>query len=512
MSKKEKKLSNSNDAAKLKADKHKRKQKNLMAGTIVVLALTIVSFVFVPALAGSAGASGSLVFGKYGNTPIKFEQGNYFSQQVESINSMYRDNLGSNGNMDFLRQLIWRSAFNQTIVRTAMLDDVESADAEVSSRKIDRAIVTTGIFNENGTFNEEAYMNTPGTRMKEIRDSLEEDLKVQTYYMDTLNNIQRSDKQIDFLLSMGSTEKNFSYASLPYSAYPVSKVTEYGKDNSDIFSRRDLNRITVYSSEKEALDILNKLDNGSSFDELARNMSKDSYSENGGSMGETHYYNLLTFLDKEQADEVFALATDSYTGVISTDNAYFIFQAAGSVIDADTADNEVIASIRTYMEREEVGMIEDYLVEQAQALSVKAQSSDLLTAAADMGLETGETGFIAPVYGNIPFIVNSPGNKTNDSLLSSAAFSDDFFQSAFSLKTPGEVSEPVILDRRVIVFSLLDEQEGFQYPEEYKPYIESQLTSELNQYKESQIQSVYLNSDKLKDNFDETFSRIFKES
>ncbi len=512
MSKNEKKLSNTSEAAKAKAEKHRKKQKNLMAGTIVVLAITIVSFVFVPALAGSGSTSGNLVFGKYGKTVIAYEQGNYFSQQVESINNMYRDSLGSNSNVDFLRQLIWRSAFNQTVVRTAMLDEVESAGAAVSSKKIDRAIVTSGIFDENGSFSEEAYMNTSGTRMKEIRDSLEEDLKVQTYYNDTLYSLQRSDKQIDFLLSLGSPEKNFSYATLPYSYYPVSEVARYGRENEELFSKMDLNRITVYTSEKEALDILNKLDSGISFDEVARNMSKDSYSENGGSMGETTFYSLLTFLEKEQAEEIFSLSQGSYTGVLSTDNAYFIFQSAGPSIPLDVDDADTLASIRTYMEREEVGMIEDYLMKQAEALTISAQTSGLLTAAADMGIETGETGFIAPVYGSVPFIINSPGNKTSDSLLSAAAYSDEFFEKAFGLKETGEISEPVILDRSVLVFSLLEEQEGFEYPEEYRSYIESQLISELNQYKEAEVQSVYLESDKLKDNFNATFNRIFSES
>ena len=512
MSNKEKKLSDFSDASKMKAAKHAKKQKNLMTGTIVVLALTIVSFVLVPALAGSGSNSGSLIFGKYNSTPITYEQGNYFAQQVESINSMYRDSMGSGNNVDFLRQLIWRSAFNQTIVRTAMLEEVASAGGGISSKKVDRTIVSSGMFNENGIFDEEAYMNTAGSRMKEIRDSIEEDLKVQLYYNDTLNNLQRSEKELDFLLSMGSKEKNFSYATLPYSYYPAEKVSQYGKENPSLFMRMNISRITVYTSRKEAQEILNKLDSGTSFDEVARNMSKDSYADNGGSMGETFYYNLLTYLSSEQADEVFSLSANTYSGILESDKAFFIFQSAGEKTTIDTDNSDFIGIIRTYMEREEIGMIEDYLSEQAEALAITAQTSNLVSAAAQLGLETGETGYIAPVFGNIPFIINSPGNKTGDSLLSSAAYSDDFFKKAFSLNEVGQVSEPVILDRSIIIFSLTGEQDGAEYPDEYRNYIESQLAGELNQYKESQIQSVYLKSDKLKDNFNSTFNRIFKES
>ena len=229
MSNKEKKLSTPKTTQEKKAEQHKKKQRNLMTGTIIILVITVISFVFVPAMAGSGSSGGSLVFGKYGNTPITFEQGNYFSQQVESINSMYRDSLGANSNVDFLRQLIWRSAFNQTVVRTAMLEEIDSAGAGVSSKKIDRAIVTSGMFDVNGTFDESAYMNTSGSRMKEIRESFQEDLRVQIFNEDTMYNLKRSDKQLDFLLAMGSPEKNFDYALYPYSAYPAARVSEYGK-------------------------------------------------------------------------------------------------------------------------------------------------------------------------------------------------------------------------------------------------------------------------------------------
>jgi peptidyl-prolyl cis-trans isomerase D len=513
MSKNEKKLSILKDTAKAKAEKHKKRQNNLMAGTVVILAITIISFVLVPALAGSAGGGGSFVFGRYGNTPITFEQGNYFAQQVESINNMYRDSLGENSNVEFLRQLIWRSAFTKTVVRTAVLDEIQSAGAGVSSRKIDRSIVNSGIFDVNGEFDEESYMNTSSARIKEIRDSMSEDLKVQLYYGDTMDNLQRSEKELDFLLSMGSIEKNFSYAVYPYSSYPAEKVSEYGKENAKLFQKLNLNRITVTTSEKDALDILNRLDGGSSFEEVATNMSQDSFAENGGSLGEVYYYNLLTYLSEEQTDEVFSLTQDSVSGLISTDNSYYIFQAAGSPIQLDTEDTEAIATIRAYMEQEEIGLIEDYLVGQAEALAAVSQSSDLTTVAAEQGVETGETGYIAPVYGNIPFITNGPGNKSGNSLLSSLAFSDDFFQKAFGLKTSGELSEPVILDRSVILFSLKGEKEGAGYPEEYRDYIKNyQLKNALNQYKESQIQAVFLDSDKLKDNFNATFNRIFAQS
>jgi hypothetical protein len=139
-------------------------------------------------------------------------------------------------------------------------------------------------------------------------------------------------------------------------------------------------------------------------------------------------------------------------------------------------------------------------------------TSNLSEAAAQFGSESGETGFIAPVYGSVPFIVNSPGNKKDSSLLSAAAFSDEFFEKVFVLKTPGETSQPMVLDRSVVVFSLLEEQKGFSYPDEYKDYIRTELGNELSQYKQSQLQKILMDSPMLNENFKSTYNRVFTES
>jgi len=491
---------------------HKNQQK-LMTGTIITLVFTIVSFVLVPAMAGSSGKQGNIIFGKYANKNITFQQGNYFSQQVESVNNMYRDSLGSNGNVDFLRQLIWRSAFNQTVVRTAILSEMEDSGVSVSSRAIDRGIVESGMFNTNGQFDEQAYLNTSATRLKEIRSTMKDDMTVQIYSIDTISNQKRSDSMMNFLLDMGNPEKNFTFARLPYSSFPDDQVRNYGSENTSLFESIDLKRITMKSSESEAAAVLKKLDSGEqSFEDLAKNFSKDTYAENGGAMGSTYKYTLLSFLNEDQAKTVMSLEGGKHSSLIGSDKNWYIFEAVSGAAKPDLTSESVISDIRTYMEREEVGIIEDYLMSKAEELAVAAHSSSLTEAAGQLGVETGETGFIAPVYGNVPFIINSPGNKKDNSLLSAAAFSDEFFDKVFVLKTPGETSQPFVLDKSVVVFSLAGSQKGSTYPEEYKDYIQSSLANELSQYKQSQLQAILLKSPKFKDNFNKAYNRLFPKS
>ena len=198
--------------------------------------------------------------------------------------------------------------------------------------------------------------------------------------------------------------------------------------------------------------------------------------------------------------------------VIENEGNWYIFQARESVIKPDYEDADTLVLIRSYMEREEMGIIEDYLIGQTEKMVQEAHNSSFEEAATLFGAERGETGFIAPVYGNVSFVTNSPGNKKEDSLLSAAAFSDEFFEKVFALNKVGEISSPMILDRSVVVFTLMAEQEGASYPEEYKTYIRSNLTNELARYKQDQEQAVFLNSPKLKNYFDKTYNKIFPES
>ncbi len=95
--------------------------------------------------------------------------------------------------------------------------------------------------------------------------------------------------------------------------------------------------------------------------------------------------------------------------------------------------------------------------------------------------------------------------QDKENTLNNLAYNDDFLQSAFSLKE-GEVSEPVIVNNAVLVVSLNSVSE----PEEsmsdlldsYYPYIVQQIN-------DSSLSSFYITSDKVSDNFNETFSKYF---
>ncbi len=67
----------------------KRGVKNpfLYGGTIVILIITVIAFVFIPSIGGGLGSSSAAPkFGSWSGKPITYTAGSYFANQVAQIN------------------------------------------------------------------------------------------------------------------------------------------------------------------------------------------------------------------------------------------------------------------------------------------------------------------------------------------------------------------------------------------------------------------------------------------
>ena len=65
------------------------KKTMLFIGSVIILILSAITFIFIPAMAQGAGQD-SLVFGKYGNKKIEYKQGSEFANAVANYTEMYR--------------------------------------------------------------------------------------------------------------------------------------------------------------------------------------------------------------------------------------------------------------------------------------------------------------------------------------------------------------------------------------------------------------------------------------
>jgi hypothetical protein len=226
-------------------------------------------------------------------------------------------------------------------------------------------------------------------------------------------------------------------------------------------------------------------------------------------MGWRYFYELAGFgRSDDDIRELFSLAPGDTSRVIEgpavADQAqsYSIFRCDETVRLPDFAKPDTLATVRLYMNMVERGQIEDYMEERAGAFRTKAQGSSFLSAALSSAKQVKETGFFPVNYGDSPFLKRVAQNNAE---LAAASYRDAFFSTAFSLK-PEEVSEPVILQDAIIVMQLLEEK---QPAGEETSVLDFYLPNIIRSYQEESLQSFIFNPVDLKDNFDQTFRRVY---
>ena len=492
----------------------KKQHKNIIIslGTILVLVLVIVAFILVPAMSQSSSSADELVFGKYGDSKIDYVAGNYFARQIEYINNVYRDTDTFSDNIEYKRQLVWQTAFNQAVIQKAMEDDLLKSGVTITENQIDKAMVERGPFQVDGKFNEEIYRNTNASVKFELRKRFNEELLREQYTTDVMYGVSRSDNLVDFIANIGTEEKSFNYAVFSADSIDDSFFATYASTNLANFSKASLNRITINSNEEDAIILRNRISNDEiSFKDAAIAESKDSYAAEGGNAGDLYFYELVDDLEAEEAaNEIFALGDDEISNVITTSYGWVIYQMVNSPKMADLSSTETLNDIKIYMSRNEKGLVEDHLVAKGIEYVNSIKDSDFLSAALSMNIENGTTDYFSINYGNNRMIPSSITNATQQNpAFSSAAFDELFLERLFALQNAGDISDPLVLGNNIIVAQLAGSQISDKIPEESMEYYKYQVESEISSYMQSDLQDLVLGSDLFENNFIMTYAKIF---
>ena len=477
------------------SEKNFNKHPVLYIFSAVILVIIVVTFIGAP-IAGNFGGGQRIVFGEYDGKKIEYYPGNYLSNQKDIL----AQNIDKNNSGDFQLKAyqVWRGAYERTILHVALLKEVLDSGYTASQDKIDTAIVKYGPYTVNGEFSTERYNSTSNMEKKQNRKYIEESVIKDQFINDYFYGKKTSTAEKEFVKKMASDERSFNIVKIPFSSYPDSEIEKFADENSDLFRSMSLSKITVLSGKKDAEKVYSIVrENPDSFADNAKNHSKDSYSANGGEMGNVFFYSLKTELkNSEDAEKVFSLAGGSLSPLLETNNGW-VFYKSNSPVIAKTETEKV----RNYMLRFELGKIEDYFTSEAEKIR---NSGNPISAALDKDYEVIKTESFPINYGNSMFF-KPVKVQDKDNSLSNLGYNDDFLQAAFSLDM-GEISDPVIVSNAVLLVA----PEAFSEPDRsmtdlldsYYPYIVQQIN-------DSSLSSYYINSDKVKDNFNETFSKYF---
>ena len=496
----------------------KRGVKNpfVYGGTIVILIITVIAFVFIPSIGGGLATSGSAPkFGSWDGKSITYTAGSYFANQVAQINDYLKQQGLSEQNFQLYAYQVWRMAFQSTAIRVGIMDAVQKSGFKVTDKGLDEAMAENAAFQQDGKFSIEKYNAMTMSARLALRASTKEDLLVRRYYED-LYSIAPSTAEIAFVASMAKPQRDISYAFIPLANYPAEDVAAWGNKNADLFRTLGISRITVTSSESDAKKILQQVkDNKLSFEDAAKSHSKDAYADKGGDAGTVPYYVFSEgFLVKDDAAKIAALKKGDISEVYKiADKAWAFFMINSELAAPDFSKQATLDEVRAYLNDKEKGTLESWAIAKANAIVGSIDAAQFQPAAKKAGLAVKSAG---------PFIINI-GNPTfyaynqqipllqtpfanSDPELQAAEQDEAFMTELFSL-AKGKVSKPLVVGDSVMIFSVNSDKEAtdddtamvkFAYP-----YFHQQAI-------DTQTRDTFLKSKKLKDDFNTVFFKIFK--
>jgi hypothetical protein len=476
----------------------------IFIGTIVILVIVIVAFVLVPAIVPNAEGFVDLTFGSYDKVPIAYVRGNYFAQ-VQSSYAQYMQSAIS-GNIQSLSQQIWRTAFEETVVRTAMLQEMKQAGYEAPPGLVDEEVAKIPEFQENGQFSAARYRRLDRTTQlsvwKDVRDSM-----IINRYSADLAGLRQSSREGPFISAMASTERSFDMAVFPLSSYPVSEISAFARDNAELFTSLRLSKITVSSGEREIRQILSAVQDGSqSFEEAARLHSQDAYAESGGDIGLRLAYELAQEIpDNAEREAVLTLTKGSLSPVVKVPTGWAFYRAEEDPLPADLEDSSMVEKVRTYLVEFERGRMDDWLIAEAESFITAAKERGFNAAIEEKSLTKRNFGPVPMNYGDVMLFKSLSSGSVSE--LSGAVSNENFWRIAFSTPLMSPSSPQIIGDNALVLFPL--EETGAE--ESALESIDSSYSSYwVNNTMNQSIRTSFLQSKKLKDNFYETYSKYFQ--
>ncbi len=514
-------ISNPDSAAETRKTSKKTPKRGIKnpfvyGGTIVILIITVIAFVFIPSLGGGMGSSGSAPkFGSWNGKPITYTAGSYFASQVAQINNYLRQQGLSEDNFQLYAYQVWNMAFQSAAIRTALLDTVEASGFRVTEKGLDEAIAELAEFQVDGKFSLEKYNSVTKAARLELRNTTKSDLLVRRYYED-LYTMAPSTAEIGFVAAMTKPQRSIAYTTLPLSSYPAEEVAAWAAQNADLFRSLELSRITITSSESDAKKVLTQVkENKLSFEDAAKSHSQDAYADKGGDAGSVFYYAFAEdFANKDDAAKVASLSKGAVSDVYSIgEKTWAFFRINGELAQPDFTKPATLEEARSYIFEKEKGRLESWAVAKAGAVASAADGAAFRTAAKKAGLEVKSAGPFIVNVGNPTFyaynqqipLLQTPFQNSDPAL--QAAEQDEAFMVELFSKAKNGVSKPLVVGDSVIVFTVTEDAEA---SDDDTAMVKFAYPYFLQQAVDAATRDSFLKSKKFKDEFNTTFFKVFQ--
>lgn len=471
-------------------------------GSILILVLAAISFIFIPAMVQSAGNE-IPPFGYYDKKPIEYKQGSYFTNLVQ----MYSDQVGS-ANVQNAYFDIFNSAFTGSVLNIAFSSAVEKSGYVVPDPQVDRAMLPY-FYDTNGVYSPKIFNDTPDSTKIELRNAMEDNLIFQRYTEDvfgsqteklgtyTMYGLKSPSAEKNFVSMMDTNKRGFSLASFSLLDYPDTEVAKWGESNKDLFTRYDMSVISV-ADATTAETVLGRIKNNELvFEDAVTEYSTNYYSGTDGKLTSAYKHQLQNILtDATSLTALQNLPAGQISEVMQTQNGYAIFKNNAAPTPADMTDADTLTAVRSHISANEKGIIEDYFLNIAKDFWTAASTSSFAEACTQFNITPVDIPPLALNYGNSPVLTSL---QAADGSMVNAEQNENFLKTIFSMKL-NEISSPMVLNDNVVVL---------QYTQEDNTVSAENTASTFAIYStyfdQTSVQNSIMSSDKLENNFLQVF-------
>ncbi|MCH3918775.1 MAG: SurA N-terminal domain-containing protein [Spirochaetia bacterium] len=465
---------------------------------LILVSLTFVAAPAVEAIVGRKNGAG-IKFGEYDGKDISYAPGNYFAKQYENYSKNYSGSSSSSPQLAMFQ--IWESAFQSTVIYTALSDMAKKAGIITTDTTINEAIKAGGYYNdENGKFDVNAYKNADVSTKESIRASVQENLPSSTVLNDIASGVT-SDAEADYVASMSDDTRSFEYVVFSPTSYPDDQATKYAQANPQLFQQIGLSVLSA-SSKDDAQAALDKINGGEAFATVAKASSKDSYAAEGGKLGIMPYYSILSnFKNSDEATVLLSGSKGSVFGPYETaDGGYALYEIDTKATDPDYTDAKILTEIKSYISLKDSSLMDEFLLSKAKEFT-DAATTDFDKAAKDEDLKAISVSSTPANIGGSQFM-GSFSYSDSGKYLTALSSDADNMKKLFKAKV-GSILDPIKYNSSYVVVKVVKEDKASgmgDYIKKAYPYYAGQLM-------ESDLQNAILSDDNPK--FKNDFTNVF---
>lgn len=427
-------------------------------GSIIVLALAVISFVFLPALS-KGRRSKPAVFGSWDGIEVTNTADSVFNRQVnylaESAEQYGLEPTDPSAQQSFNFNLFY-GAYRSSILQIAMRDEVRNAGFIVSTDAVNKALLPF-FADANGVYSAAKFAQVSDAQKSAWRKQVTENLQMTRYIDDVFGvsqegyGLKTSEGEAALIASIAENERAFKYVIFTDELFPKEEILKYAADHTDLFTRYDLQMVT-FSTEHEAVEALEQLKrNELSFDDAVATVSTKQGTDEAGHIPSSYRYDInALFPDASHLQTVIGLLPDTMpNSVVQTQTGWAIVRALSAPVQPDFTEEAAYTVAEKYVKDHERGLIEDYLLAHAQEFTAEIKEGNITEAAKKENIAVLTSGSFSINYGNSSLLTRLP--TQTDPILGSFAADADFFTAVFSL-SQGQVSEPLLANGSVVVF------------------------------------------------------------